>query len=64
MFGGDVEMKYIRKWGRNFNMYSIKYSEGKMKIENKKRGYVAAVVKPPHKDLGGRLKSLLNLQLV
>ena len=31
-----------------------------MKIENKKRGYVAALVKPPHKDLGGRLNILLN----
>ena len=27
-----------------------------MKIKNKKEGHVAAVVKPPHKDLGGRLK--------
>ena len=31
-----------------------------MKIENKKGGYDAAVVKPTNKDLGGRLKSLLN----
>ena len=39
---------------------SINYDEGRMKIENKKGGYVAAVVKPPQKDLGRRLKLLLN----
>ena len=39
---------------------SIKYNEGKMKIQNKKGGYVTTMVKPPHKDLSGRLKILLN----
>ena len=31
-----------------------------MKLENKKWRYIAAVVKPPHKDLGWRLNILFN----
>ena len=50
--GNEEEIKKFIK--------SIKYDEGKMKIENKKERYVAVVVMPTHKDMGKRLKSLLN----
>ena len=41
-------------------MKSIKYDEEKMKMEKMKGGYVAAVVKTPHKYLGEKFKSSIN----